>query len=640
MKPAKWIIIILIAIIVIGLGILLRNKLVQVVFKKVSTVVKYEYHLNLQANDIRFKGITGVELKGLNILTESDTLLNAKHCELFLSFPALLTGHINFNCLKIDSAVVSVYRLPERNNLSFLSGRKNSSNRNSTSYQETFEKANDRWNRLMSVELEISNTSFHYIDSVRKEDLYIPSFSCNGNKLDGSVIDENTFDTLHIGGKCIRKDKEWHFSVTHNNSAFANLPFLKSASGTKMRFKNLDIAVCTNDENSNLECAVKIKADALYLYHWRLASNEICLNTFNADLLFRARDQSIELDSSSTLTVNGLTGSLFLQYQRKPDSIFTLMVSIPPVTADSFFRCLPMGLFTTFNNIDCSGSLGYNLFFRLPLHQPDSLVFISNPIRKNLRIVKFGTENYARINQPFVYKAYAGKQFMRNLVVGPENPFFTPLGNISPYLIHSVLQSEDPSFMTHRGFIVDAFKESIATDYKEHRFVRGGSTISMQLVKNVFLSREKTVARKAEEALIVYFIENLGLAPKERMLEVYLNVIEWGPNIYGIGEAAKFYFNKKPSELNLKESIFLAGIIPVPRWYKQQFDNTGTLRPYFASYFSLLASRMLSHGWISESDTIGLKPDVKLKGQALNFISPETGPAPEPDGILQPEDDN
>jgi membrane peptidoglycan carboxypeptidase len=91
---------------------------------------------------------------------------------------------------------------------------------------------------------------------------------------------------------------------------------------------------------------------------------------------------------------------------------------------------------------------------------------------------------------------------------------------MSPYLPQAVLQAEDPFFMHHRGFLQESFRESIAKNYKEHRFARGGSTISMQLVKNVYLSRDKTISRKAEEALIVYLIENLGLVPKERMLEV------------------------------------------------------------------------------------------------------------------------
>jgi len=187
--------------------------------------------------------------------------------------------------------------------------------------------------------------------------------------------------------------------------------------------------------------------------------------------------------------------------------------------------------------------------------------------------------------------------------------------------------------MQHRGFLADAFRESIAKNYKERRFARGGSTISMQLVKNVFLSRDKTVSRKAEEALIVYLIENLGLVSKERMLEVYLNVIEWGPNVYGIGEAARFYFNKKPSELTLQESLFLSSIIPRPKSFQYQFDKEGQLRASMGDYFKILTTRMVWRGVLDPSDTIGLEPKVTLKGSALHVVMPKDSTTDESDNI-------
>src|SRR5664279_2476881 len=112
---------------------------------------------------------------------------------------------------------------------------------------------------------------------------------------------------------------------------------------------------------------------------------------------------------------------------------------------------------------------------------------------------------------------------------------------------------------------------------KERRFARGGSTITMQLVKNVFLNRNKTIARKLEEILLVWLIENQQLCSKERMFEVYLNIIELGPHIYGANEAAHFYFKKDASKLNLQESIFLASIIPKPKWFMYSFDKSGNL---------------------------------------------------------------
>src|SRR5690606_5829759 len=106
---------------------------------------------------------------------------------------------------------------------------------------------------------------------------------------------------------------------------------------------------------------------------------------------------------------------------------------------------------------------------------------------------------------------------MRNITIGPSNSDYTPLNEISPNLRNAVLTAEDPSFYRHKGFVEKAFTLSIATNLKEKAFKRGGSTISMQLVKNVFLSRNKTVSRKVEEILIVWLIENNNVTSKNRM---------------------------------------------------------------------------------------------------------------------------
>ncbi|MBK7855387.1 MAG: transglycosylase domain-containing protein [Bacteroidetes bacterium] len=203
--------------------------------------------------------------------------------------------------------------------------------------------------------------------------------------------------------------------------------------------------------------------------------------------------------------------------------------------------------------------------------------------------------------------------------------------NISSYLQYAVLTSEDPSFFYHRGFVEESFRESIIENIKERRFVRGGSTISMQLVKNVFLSRQKNISRKLQEALIVWLIENNNICSKERMFEIYLNAIEWGPGIYGIKQAAEFYFAKHPSELSLAESIYLSSIIPRPKYFKYNFDKEGKLKPYLGSYYKLITNRMLSKTWITSFDTLNLQPQVILKGEALKLILPNE-PLP-PDSV-------
>jgi len=194
------------------------------------------------------------------------------------------------------------------------------------------------------------------------------------------------------------------------------------------------------------------------------------------------------------------------------------------------------------------------------------------------------------------------------------------LDQISHYLQKCVLTSEDPSFFSHRGFINEAFKQSILKNIRTKKFSRGASTISMQLIKNVFLTREKTVSRKLEEILLVYILENNRIASKERMLEVYFNIIEWGPNVYGIGEAAEFYFQKKPIDLTLNECLYLASIVPKPKKFMYQFNEEGNQKSYAEKNQKFIKNLMLRRGLITSDDTIGQSIPIYVSGRARSFL--------------------
>jgi hypothetical protein len=147
---------------------------------------------------------------------------------------------------------------------------------------------------------------------------------------------------------------------------------------------------------------------------------------------------------------------------------------------------------------------------------------------------------------------------------------YTPLSRISPWLVLAVTTTEDGSFFRHEGFNTYQVKMSVIRNLEKGRFVRGASTISMQLVKNLFLSHEKTLARKFQEIILTWLIEQE--IKKEKLIEVYLNVIEWGDGIYGIKEACDYYFNGLPAEyLSPAQAAFLASFIPYPRPFQARF---------------------------------------------------------------------
>lgn len=142
---------------------------------------------------------------------------------------------------------------------------------------------------------------------------------------------------------------------------------------------------------------------------------------------------------------------------------------------------------------------------------------------------------------------------------------WVPLSRISPSLRQAVVAAEDASFFTHEGFDWEGIKEAAKYNLEAGELKRGGSTITQQLAKNLYLSSERSLFRKAREALITRSLEEH--LTKERILELYLNVAEWGEGIYGAEAAARHHFKKPARDLTADEAAWLAAILPSPRRY-------------------------------------------------------------------------
>ncbi|MAA77992.1 MAG: hypothetical protein CL916_01935 [Deltaproteobacteria bacterium] len=145
-------------------------------------------------------------------------------------------------------------------------------------------------------------------------------------------------------------------------------------------------------------------------------------------------------------------------------------------------------------------------------------------------------------------------------VSGPQTKYWTPYSKLG-WMAKTAIASEDIAFWNHKGFSTKSMEEAIQ-DYRRKKTIRGGSTITQQLAKNLFLSSEKTFERKVHE--LIYTIALEHFLTKEEILTIYLNVVEFGPEIHGIDKASQLYFLKKPSSLTLVESAYLASILPAP----------------------------------------------------------------------------
>ena len=179
------------------------------------------------------------------------------------------------------------------------------------------------------------------------------------------------------------------------------------------------------------------------------------------------------------------------------------------------------------------------------------------------------------LNQKFTHRVVE-EDLDEPILVGPATQYYVPITDIPEVVQQAAMATEDMGFFRHHGFKLGLIRRAVGLNLDKGWYVYGGSTISQQLVKNLYLSREKTLARKLEEAVIVWDMERK--VDKQRILELYLNIVEFGRHIYGIKAAAAEYFNKEPRDLTPLEAAFIMATKPAPRYAwnvyrKRQFNE-------------------------------------------------------------------
>jgi monofunctional biosynthetic peptidoglycan transglycosylase len=212
-----------------------------------------------------------------------------------------------------------------------------------------------------------------------------------------------------------------------------------------------------------------------------------------------------------------------------------------------------------------------------------SLEYLSLPNIRLQELEKVNPHRTALMQQREQEAAVAGKPFHVQQV-------WIPLDRISPHLAHAVIVSEDGTFFENGGVDWYEVEESIEKNLEEGKAVRGASTISQQLAKNLFLSTSKDPLRKLKELVITLRIERV--LSKERILEIYLNVIEWGNGVFGAEAAAKKYFGKSATTITREEAARLAAVIPSPLRHQPNQPSQ-----YVDRRASLILDRMTARGY-------------------------------------------
>ena len=594
-----------------------REALLKHTVEKVINKAKNDYNLIVKIKEYKFSGLRSVDFQGISVVpVDRDSLAIIQNLRVGVKLWPLLFGDVKLGELKLNNGKINLIKRDSISNYDFLFRKKGDDSLKRSRKSNLADLANNLLNQLLYKipdVMDVKDFDVHYKHNATSFSFYTTIATIEGGQVKSTIKVNGNESIWHFNGEVDPDDQQLDIKLFADGKK-VELPYIEKKFGLKLNFDTIRTQLIqAKTVGDEFKISGSWAINNLLINHPKIASNDVIVPNASIDADITIGENFLAIDSSSTIHLKTLKAHPFIRYTLSKKKIYELKLHTEEMDAQELFNSFPMGLFESLDGIQVAGKLQYDLNFYLDKAKPNSVQFDSRLNKKDFKIVKWGKMNLEKINNPFIHTPYEYGKPMRDIMIGQANPDFTPLNQISPNLRNALLTAEDPSFFTHKGFVLESFRKSIITNLQEKAFKRGGSTISMQLVKNVYLSRQKTVARKIEEILIVWIIENTRLASKERMFEVYLNLIEWGNNVYGIGEASRFYFNKHPSDLDIGESIFLASIVPRPKKGLYFFEGDGSLRTGLRGYFKLIGNLMAKRGYTSRDTNAYGFYSVRLK---------------------------
>lgn len=411
------------------------------------------------------------------------------------------------------------------------------------------------------------------------------------------------------------------------------IPFLNSVFDGNISLRGFDAEVFSiegDDIRSNVKASLNI--NDMEIESEVIAEKKLRDVNLGFDLDLNAGPDDVIIHPETKVYFNKILGFIGGKVDRlHGEPVFDVHFKLPMIAMDDFFSSIPPALMTRLEGIKVRGSFEFEAALNLDFSQLDSLKYRpALTLSEDFRVLSLGDSIEVKmLRDSFDYTFTREDKTDSIFLVGQSNPYFYPLDSMPPILINSVLFCEDNSFFKNDGFNVLQIGRSLRDNIRAKHFARGASTISMQFIKNIYLSREKTIARKFQELILTWLFNHEKYLDekhdkekhKRRLLEIYLNIIEWGPDVHGVGRATEFYFRKKPKDLTVGESVFLATIIPNPKKYDRYFED-GEPKKKHANFMNLIV-KMLHEKDIIDSLTMAqnLPCTFRITGEARRFMA-------------------
>lgn len=330
-------------------------------------------------------------------------------------------------------------------------------------------------------------------------------------------------------------------------------------------------------------------------------------------------DGSADIISRNHWTVDASVGSGKVSVDvdvEKRENAWRVSVSMASTPCQEVLEAIPGTMRKDLDGVVFSGDMLGSFSVR---SEKNAVPVVSVSLNNKCRVVSVPVAiSDAVAGRPFSRQIYTSRGKTKEVTSGRYG--WVRFSSISPYMVKAVITMEDPGFNGHGGFDMEAIKNSLRENVQDRKFTRGASTIPMQLAKNMFLSRDKTATRKLQEFFLTMVI--VQKMSKEEILEAYLNIIEFGPDIYGIGPASEHYFDTNPSRLSLRQAVFLASILPKPR--ATYFNTDGSMGVGKKNQINLILDLMLRKGLIIDEECQTAKEENLIFGGQSDKVPLDT----------------
>lgn len=389
---------------------------------------------------------------------------------------------------------------------------------------------------------------------------------------------------------------------------------------------DVDCTLTAGGTSGTYKVACVVSLADLTVFHKRLADNPFTFKHLRVEGegLLDPQQKTLEL-SLPKLQLGGVYFRVSLdvgRYDALP--LVKLKVDMPEQSCAALLRAVPERFAPHLQDARLTGSVWFNLLFDVDLmdvRKSIKLEVDGDLDRCDAVTLGAGYDVAALNRDDYVHRVVVHGEDL-GIDVGPGVAGYIPLRYIPKVVQAAAYGTEDLAFFKHNGFRVGLIRRAIILYLERGYYAYGGSTISQQLVKNLFLTRDKTLSRKFEEAVIVWKMEKE--VSKERIFELYLNCIEYGPKIWGIANAARVYFGKQPAQLHGMEAAFIMGLKPDPGYGYLQYRR-GKLNKHWRTNLERVVKRLYDMGAISFQQY-----DLYMRSR-LRFRLPGGAPAADPD---------